>query len=125
MPDAPFHVMGRRADSGELFVGAIVPKEKITNREPPQCARSRRSRYGARGRGSHCRGAQRGQGLRRAPAFVFERRSDIELETGLILAGDLVIDIPKHVQLEERHQRLIMENIVGLLIKMTNPERPR
>jgi hypothetical protein len=53
------------------------------------------------------------------PAFVFERRSDIDLETGLILAGDLVIDTPKHVQLEERHQRLIMENIVGLLIKMT------
>jgi hypothetical protein len=29
------------------------------------------------------------------PVFVFARRRDIEIETGLTLAGNLVVDIPK------------------------------
>jgi hypothetical protein len=32
------------------------------------------------------------------PLFVFFRRRDIELETGLILAGNLLIDLPKETK---------------------------
>jgi hypothetical protein len=64
MPDAPFHVMGRRADSGKLFVGAIVPKEKITT-ENLRNAPVRVEVVAGREAEDHCRGAQRGQGLRR------------------------------------------------------------
>ena len=119
VPDAPFHVMGRRADSGELFVGAIVPKEKITAENLRNAPVRVEVVTGREAEDLIAAVLSEGKAYGVMPAFVFERRSDIELETGLILAGDLVIDMPKHVQLEERHQRLIMENIVGLLIKMT------
>ena len=35
------------------------------------------------------------QGERVTPIFVFMRRRDIEIETGIILAGRLVVDIPR------------------------------
>jgi hypothetical protein len=41
------------------------------------------------------------------PAFVFARRRDIELEIGLTLAGNLVVDLPKKPKLKRRHQRMI------------------
>jgi hypothetical protein len=42
------------------------------------------------------------------PVFVFFRRRHIELETGLILAGQLVVDIPRHRhKLSKRQDRLI------------------
>ncbi len=51
------------------------------------------------------------------PTFVFERRRDIELEAGFILAGHLVVDIPKRPKLKTRQKRMITE-IVQQLTKM-------
>ena len=42
------------------------------------------------------------------PAFVFARRRDIEIETGLALAGNLVIDIPKG-RMGRREEQTIRE----------------
>ena len=41
------------------------------------------------------------------PVFAFMRRHDIELETGLVLAGTLIVDIPKKTKLESHHQTMI------------------
>lgn len=41
------------------------------------------------------------------PVFVFARRRDIELETGLTLAGKLIVDIPKTQKPKRRDQRLV------------------
>jgi hypothetical protein len=49
------------------------------------------------------------------PVFVFGRRRDIERETGLILAGQLIVDIPKNTKPRRRHQRMIAD-IVQMLI---------
>jgi hypothetical protein len=49
------------------------------------------------------------------PVFVFARRRDIERETGLILAGQLIVDIPKNTKPRRRHQRMIAD-IVQMLI---------
>jgi hypothetical protein len=43
------------------------------------------------------------------PVFVFARRPDIERETGLILAGQLIVDIPKTKRPKRRQQRMIVE----------------
>ena len=50
------------------------------------------------------------------PAFVFERRRDIELETGLILAGDLLLYIPAGVDSDEHYQQT-SPGIVQLLLE--------
>jgi len=47
------------------------------------------------------------------PVFAFLRRRDVELETGLILAGQLIVDIPKHAKMKKRHQRLIAAIVRG------------
>jgi hypothetical protein len=44
-----------------------------------------------------------------SPAFMFGRRRDIELETGLVLAGKLVVDLPKDAKLERGHERMIVD----------------
>jgi hypothetical protein len=119
VPDAPFQVMGRRANSGELFVRAMVPKGRITTENLRDAPVRVEVITGQEAEDLIAAVLSEGKAYGVMPAFVFERRRDIELETGLILAGALVIDIPKHVKLEERHQRLIMENIIGPLIKMT------
>jgi hypothetical protein len=49
------------------------------------------------------------------PAFVFERRRDIELETGLLLAGHLIVDISSSKKLKGKRQHLI-QWIVKILI---------
>ena len=41
------------------------------------------------------------------PFFVFERRRDIELEVGFILAGQLVVDFPRGTKLKKRQVRMI------------------
>jgi hypothetical protein len=41
------------------------------------------------------------------PVFVFARRRDIEIEAGLILAGDLIVDIPKTEKPKRRHQQMV------------------
>jgi hypothetical protein len=44
------------------------------------------------------------------PVFVFIRRRDIERETGLILAGTLIVDIPSsRKKLKRREQQMIVE----------------
>jgi len=51
------------------------------------------------------------------PAFAFQRRRHVELEAGFILAGQLIVDIPKPKgtkKLKRRHQRLI-EGIIQQL----------
>lgn len=49
------------------------------------------------------------------PAFVFERHRATEIETGLGLAGQLVIgDIPRQARLELRYQYRIFAIIGGL-----------
>ena len=48
------------------------------------------------------------------PAFVFERRSHIEREAGFILAGHLIVDIPKTKKLRGRDQRMINQFIQRL-----------
>jgi hypothetical protein len=48
------------------------------------------------------------------PIFVFQQRSDIERETGLILAGKLIVDIPKGKRLT-RHQEELVAAIVQQL----------
>jgi hypothetical protein len=48
------------------------------------------------------------------PMFVFSRQHDIELETGLLLAGWLLVDLPRKKKPKRRHQQMIVE-IVRLL----------
>jgi hypothetical protein len=48
------------------------------------------------------------------PAFAFARRRDIEIETGLLLAGNLVVDIPKGAKLK-RKQRRMLTDIIQML----------
>jgi hypothetical protein len=50
------------------------------------------------------------------PVFVFGRRRDIEIETGLILAGSLIVDIPKGTKKpKRRHQRMIGDILQQLI----------
>ena len=41
------------------------------------------------------------------PAFMFGRLRDIELETGLILAGQLVVDLPKDREPNRKQKRMV------------------
>ena len=43
------------------------------------------------------------------PAFVFARKRQIEIETGLTLAGLLVVDLPKGKKLKQRDEQLIVK----------------
>jgi hypothetical protein len=45
------------------------------------------------------------------PVFAFARRSDVKRENGLILAGQLIVDIPKSKKLKRRHQQMIADII--------------
>jgi len=45
------------------------------------------------------------------PTFIFARRRDIEIEAGLALAGNLVVDIPKGRRMERREQQFVQEII--------------
>jgi hypothetical protein len=48
------------------------------------------------------------------PVFVFARRRDIEVEAGLILAGDLIVDIPKTEKPKRRHRQMVGD-IISML----------
>ena len=48
------------------------------------------------------------------PVFVFQRQRDIEVETGLILAGNLIVDIPRDREPSQQEQ-LMVTHIVKLL----------
>ena len=41
------------------------------------------------------------------PAFMFGRLRDIELETGLILTGQLVVDLPKDREPNRKQKRMV------------------
>jgi hypothetical protein len=47
------------------------------------------------------------------PAFVFDRRRSAELEAGFVLAGQLIVDLPKRRSLKPRHARQ-----VGAIVQM-------
>jgi hypothetical protein len=49
------------------------------------------------------------------PLFIFVRRSDIERETGLILAGQLIVDIPKKTKKPKRRQQQMINEIMQQL----------
>src|SRR5262245_443132 len=59
-----------------------------------------------------------------SPAFMFGRRRDIELETGLILAGQLVVDLPKGQKLRRGHERWILEIILRLTAAASSGQMP-
>jgi hypothetical protein len=58
------------------------------------------------------------------PVFVFGRRSDIERETGLILAGQLIVDIPKTKKPKRRQQRMIVEIVERLSAAARSGQMP-
>jgi hypothetical protein len=58
------------------------------------------------------------------PVFVFGRRSDIERETGLILAGQLIVDIPKTKTPKRRQQRMIAEIVERLTADARSGQMP-
>jgi len=51
------------------------------------------------------------------PEFVFERLRHIEIEAGYILAGTLIVDIPKGKSLNKRRQRRVNQ-ILQMLTDM-------
>jgi hypothetical protein len=48
------------------------------------------------------------------PAFMFGRLRHIELETGLILAGTLVVDLPKDREPNRKQKRMVNEIVQRL-----------
>ncbi len=52
------------------------------------------------------------------PVFVFTRRSDIEIEAELILAGQLVVDIPKRAgaKMKRQHEEMVCSIIERLAL---------
>jgi hypothetical protein len=58
------------------------------------------------------------------PIFVFARRRDIEHETGLILAGQLVVDIPKSKKPKRREQQMVAEIIQRLTADARSGQMP-
>ena len=49
------------------------------------------------------------------PAFMFGRLRHIEIETGLILAGTLVVDLPKDREPKRKQKRMINEIVQQLI----------
>ena len=62
------------------------------------------------------------QGERVMPAFVFFRRRDIERELGLILAGNLIVDIPKDRKSPLPHEQQMIAEMVR---ELTDAARSR
>jgi hypothetical protein len=84
---------------------------------------SQRKREGGRRRGEICsrrlndRMSQRRKQMKdqtSMPLFVFFRRRDIEREAGFILAGQLIVDIPKRAKLKRRDQQMVAAIIQAL-----------
>jgi hypothetical protein len=62
--------------------------------------------------------------MRTMPAFIFQRRSDIELEAGFILAGQLIVDIRKRKKLKPSHERRIQSILAALPRLVQSGEMP-
>ena len=58
------------------------------------------------------------------PAFVFERRSHVELEAGFVLADQLIVDIPKGTKPKVRHQRMVNKIIQRLTAEAQSGRMP-
>jgi hypothetical protein len=58
------------------------------------------------------------------PAFIFGRRRDVELEAGFILAGQLIVDIPKGKKLNQREQQMITEIVQRLTAQAQSRQMP-
>ena len=50
------------------------------------------------------------------PLFAFQRRRHVELEANLLLAGQLIVDIPRALKEKRRHRRMV-EDIVQTLVE--------
>jgi hypothetical protein len=48
------------------------------------------------------------------PAFMFGRLRDVEIEAGLILAGTLVVDLPKDREPKRKQKRMVYEIVQRL-----------
>ena len=58
------------------------------------------------------------------PLFVFARRRDVELEAGFILAGQLVVDIPRTTKPKRRDQRMVYAIVQKLTAAASAGEMP-
>jgi hypothetical protein len=58
------------------------------------------------------------------PFFVFWRRPDIEREADFILAGQLIVDIPKTKKPKRRQQRMIAEIVQRLTASAQSGQMP-
>jgi hypothetical protein len=58
------------------------------------------------------------------PAFVFARRRDIEVEGGLLLAGNLVVDIAKGKKVKPKRQHMITALIEMLTAQVRAGQMP-
>jgi hypothetical protein len=58
------------------------------------------------------------------PAFVFERRRHVEQEAGFILAGQLIVDIPKGTKPKGRHKRMIAKIVQQLTAEAQSGHMP-
>ena len=58
------------------------------------------------------------------PTFVFARKREIEIETGLTLAGFLIVDLPKGKKPKGRDRRMIAEVIEALTTAVKSGRMP-
>jgi hypothetical protein len=58
------------------------------------------------------------------PLYIFGRRHDIEIESGLILAGQLIFDLPKKKKLKQRDRELIASVIGKLTAEAQSGQMP-
>jgi hypothetical protein len=59
------------------------------------------------------------------PIFVFERHRDIEREAGLILAGNLIVDIPARRETPTRdEQQMVAKIMVRLIANVRSGQMP-
>jgi hypothetical protein len=57
------------------------------------------------------------------PVFAFQRRSDIERETGFDLAGQLIVDIPKGREFKNKRNKKLLQEIIRELQQMAAADR--
>ena len=121
---APFAVLGRRGNDGHLYVGQtfcgpdgkpLGPDildapgvEKVTGAEADALIAAIMAEQRARSVVPE---------KPIMPGFVFARRHDVEIEADFMLAGDLIIDLPKRTEPKKRHKRLL-SSIVKQLAEM-------
>jgi hypothetical protein len=58
------------------------------------------------------------------PAFAFQRRHHVELEAGFILAGQLIVDIPKTKKPKKHQRRMVMKIIQQLTAEAQSGRMP-